>query len=136
MIEFDTQIIPMARAVSFLFWMRLAFKVRKEFYVTLFGRFCLRLKILFGIMFSSVLCVLTRKGKTLMQRQGMMKGDVALRCALTLTLAVGLAPTLAYADSLDAQKAEMQTFTGNCDERANSDAAGLGSFRSFGDGCV
>lgn len=64
-----------------------------------------------------------------------MKGDVALRCALTLTLAVGLAPTLAYADSLDAQKAEMQTFTSNCDERANSDAAGLGSFRSFGDGC-
>ena len=70
-----------------------------------------------------------------MQRQEMMKGDVALRCALALTLAVGLAPTLAYADSLDAQETEMQTFTGNCDERANSDAVGLESFRSFGDGC-
>ena len=29
----------------------------------------------------------------------------------------------------------MQTFTSNCDERANSDAVGLWSFRSFGDGC-
>ena len=35
MIEFDTQIIPMARAMSFLFWACSAFKVRKEFYVTL-----------------------------------------------------------------------------------------------------
>ena len=35
MIEFDTQIIPTARAMSFLFfWARSAFKVRKEFYVT------------------------------------------------------------------------------------------------------
>ena len=34
MIEFDTQIIPMARAMSFLFWACSAFKVRKEFYVT------------------------------------------------------------------------------------------------------
>lgn len=35
MIEFDTQIIPTARAMSFLFfWARSAFKVRKEFYIT------------------------------------------------------------------------------------------------------
>lgn len=34
MIELDTQIIPTARAMSFLFWACSAFKVRKEFYVT------------------------------------------------------------------------------------------------------
>ena len=35
MIELDTQIIPTARAMSFLFlWAFLAFRVRKEFYVT------------------------------------------------------------------------------------------------------
>ena len=34
MIELDTQIIPTARAMSFLFWTRLAFRVCKEFYVT------------------------------------------------------------------------------------------------------
>ncbi len=35
MIELDTQIIPTARAMSFLFWARSAFRVRKEFYVTI-----------------------------------------------------------------------------------------------------
>lgn len=33
MIELDTQIVPTARAMSFLFWACSAFKVRKEFYV-------------------------------------------------------------------------------------------------------
>lgn len=41
----------------------------------------------------------------------------------------------AYADSLDALDNEMQTLASNSDERAYSDAAGLGSFRSFGNGC-
>ena len=70
-----------------------------------------------------------------MQRKEMTKGNVALRCALALTLAIGLVPTFAYADSLDALDNEMQTLASNCDERAYSDAEGLGSFRSFGDGC-
>lgn len=70
-----------------------------------------------------------------MQRKEMTKGNVALRCALALTLAIGLAPTFAYADSLDAPDNEMQTLASNCDEHAYSDAAGLGSFRSFGNGC-
>lgn len=35
MIELDTQTMPTARAMSFLFWACSAFKVRKEFYVTL-----------------------------------------------------------------------------------------------------
>ena len=34
MIDLDTQIIPTARGMSFLFWACLAFKVRKEFYDT------------------------------------------------------------------------------------------------------
>lgn len=38
MIEFDTQIMPTARAMSFLFWACSAFKVRKEFYVTATSR--------------------------------------------------------------------------------------------------
>ena len=86
-------------------------------------------------MFISIPCVLARKGKTVMQRKEMTKGNVALRCALALTLAIGLAPTFAYADSLDALDNEMQTFASNCDERAYSDAAGIGSFSSFGNGC-
>ena len=55
-----------------------------------------------------------------MQRKEMTKGNVALRCALTLTLAIGLVPTFAYADSLDALDNEMQTLASNCDERAYS----------------
>lgn len=70
-----------------------------------------------------------------MQRKEMAKGNVVLRCALALTLAIGLAPTFTYADSLDALDNEIQTFASNYDERANSDAAGLGSFHSFGNGC-
>ena len=70
-----------------------------------------------------------------MQRKEMTISNVALRCALALTLAIGLAPTFAYADSLDALDNEMQTLASNSDERACSDAEGLGSFRSFGDGC-
>ena len=51
MIEFDTQIIPTARAMSFLFfWARSAFKVRKEFYVTApsFRKVATRYLLLFG----------------------------------------------------------------------------------------
>lgn len=40
MIELDTQIIPTARAMPFLFWACLAFKVRKEFYVTKLNEMC------------------------------------------------------------------------------------------------
>ena len=57
-----------------------------------------------------------------MQRKKVVKGNAALRCALSLTLAVGMEPTLAYADS-------------SADNSTNSEAVALASFRSFGEGC-
>ena len=70
-----------------------------------------------------------------MQRKRVVKGNAALRCALSLTLAVGMAPTLAYADSLDAQDAASQPSVNSADNNTNSEAVALASFRSFGEGC-
>lgn len=70
-----------------------------------------------------------------MQRKKVVKGNAALRCALSLTLAVGMAPTLAYADSLDAQDAASQPSVNPADSNTNSEAVALASFRSFGEGC-
>lgn len=70
-----------------------------------------------------------------MQRKKVVKGNAALRCALSLTLAVGMAPTLAYADSLDAQDAASQPSVNSADSNTNSEAVALASFRSFGEGC-
>ena len=70
-----------------------------------------------------------------MQRKKVVKGNAALRCALSLTLAVGMAPTLAYADSLDAQDAASQPSVSSADNSTNSEAVALASFRSFGEGC-
>ncbi|WP_418617580.1 BspA family leucine-rich repeat surface protein [Slackia isoflavoniconvertens] len=70
-----------------------------------------------------------------MQRKKVVKGNAALRCALSLTLAVGMAPTLAYADSLDAQDAASQPSVSFADNSTNSEAVALASFRSFGEGC-
>lgn len=70
-----------------------------------------------------------------MQRKKVVKGNAALRYALSLTLAVGMAPTLAYADSLDAQDAASQPSVSSADNSTNSDAVALASFRSFGEGC-
>ena len=70
-----------------------------------------------------------------MQRKKVVKGNAALRCALSLTLAVGMAPTLAYADSLDAQDAASQPSVNPADGNTNSEAVALASFRSFGEGC-
>ena len=70
-----------------------------------------------------------------MQRKKVVKGNAALRCALSLTLAVGMAPTLAYADSLDAQDAALQPSVNSADSNTNSEAVALASFRSFGEGC-
>ena len=70
-----------------------------------------------------------------MQRKRVVKGNAALRCALSLTLAVGMAPTLAYADSLDAQDAASQPSVNFADNSTNSEAVALASFRSFGEGC-
>ena len=75
------------------------------------------------------------KGSALMQRKRVVKGNVALRCALSLMLAVGMAPTLAYADSLDAQDAASQPSVNSADNSTNSEAVALASFRSFGEGC-
>lgn len=70
-----------------------------------------------------------------MQRKKVVKGNAALRCALSLTLAVGMAPTLAYADSLGAQDAASQPSVSSADNSTNSEAVALASFRSFGEGC-
>ena len=70
-----------------------------------------------------------------MQRKKVVKGNAALRCALSLTLAVGMAPTLVYADSLDAQDAASQPSVNPADSNTNSEAVALASFRSFGEGC-
>lgn len=70
-----------------------------------------------------------------MQRKKVVKGNAALRCALSLTLAVGMAPTLAYADSLDAQDAASQPSVNSADSNTNSEAVALASSRSFGEGC-
>lgn len=70
-----------------------------------------------------------------MQRKKVVKGNAALRCALSLTLTVGMAPTLAYADSLDAQDAASQPSVNSVDNSTNSEAVALASFRSFGEGC-
>lgn len=70
-----------------------------------------------------------------MQRKKVVKGNAALRCALSLTLAVGMAPTLAYADSLDAQDVASQPSVNPADSNTNSEAVALASFRSFGEGC-
>ena len=70
-----------------------------------------------------------------MQRKKVVKGNAALRCALSLTLAVGMTPTLAYADSLDAQDAASQPSVNSADSNTNSEAVALASFRSFGEGC-
>lgn len=70
-----------------------------------------------------------------MQRKRVVKGNAALRCALSLTLAVGMAPTLAYADNLDAQDAASQPSVNSADNSTNSEAVALASFRSFGEGC-
>ena len=70
-----------------------------------------------------------------MQRKRVVKGNAALRCALSLTLAVGMAPTLAYADSFDAQDAASQPSVNSADNSTNSEAVALASFRSFGEGC-
>lgn len=70
-----------------------------------------------------------------MQRKRVVKGNAALRCALSLTLAVGMAPTLAYADSLDVQDAASQPSVNSADNSTNSEAVALASFRSFGEGC-
>lgn len=70
-----------------------------------------------------------------MQRKRVVKGNAALRCALSLTLAVGMAPTLAYADSLDAQDAAPQPSVNSADNGTNSEAVALASFCSFGEGC-
>ena len=75
------------------------------------------------------------KGSALMQRKRVVKGNAALRCALSLTLAVGMAPTLAYADNLDAQDAASQPSVNSADNSTNSEAVALASFRSFGEGC-
>ena len=70
-----------------------------------------------------------------MQRKRVVKGNAALRCALSLTLAVGMAPTLAYADSLDVQDAASQPSVNSADNSTNSEAVALASFCSFGEGC-
>lgn len=70
-----------------------------------------------------------------MQKKKVVKGNAVLRCALSLTLAVGMAPTLAYADSLDAQDAASQPSVNSADSNTNSEAVALASFRSFGEGC-
>ena len=70
-----------------------------------------------------------------MQRKKVVKGNAALRCALSLTLAVGMAPTLADADSRDAQDAASQPSVSSADNSTNSEAVALASFRSFGEGC-
>lgn len=75
------------------------------------------------------------KGSALMQRKRVVKGNAALRCALSLTLVVGMAPTLAYADSLDAQDAAPQPSVNSADNGTNSEAVSLASFCSFGEGC-
>ena len=69
-----------------------------------------------------------------MQRKKVVKGNAALRCALSLTLAVGMAPTLACADSLGAQDAASQPSVSSADNSTNSEAVALASFRSFGEG--
>ena len=70
-----------------------------------------------------------------MQRKRVVKGNAALRCALSLTLAVGMAPTLAYADNLGAQDAASQPSVNSADNSTNSEAVAIASFRTFGEGC-
>lgn len=68
-------------------------------------------------------------------KKKVVKGNAALCCTLSLMLAVGMVPTLAYVDSLDEQDAASQSSVSPADNSTNSEAVALALFRSFGEGC-
>lgn len=65
----------------------------------------------------------------------MAKGNAALYCALSLTLTMGMAPALTYANDLSPQEVASQLVTTTAGKNTNNEAAALTSFQSFGEGC-
>lgn len=70
-----------------------------------------------------------------MQRIRMAKGNAALYCALSLTLTMGMAPALTYANDLSPQEVAPQLVTTTAGKNTNIEAVALTSFQSFGEGC-
>ena len=65
----------------------------------------------------------------------MAKGNAALYCALSLTLTMGMAPALTYANDLSPQEVAPQLVTTTAGKNTNIEAVALTSFQSFGEGC-
>lgn len=69
------------------------------------------------------------------ERMRITKVNVALYCALSLALMMGMFPALAYADDLSPQEAASQLVAASSENNETIEAVALTSFRSFGAGC-